>query len=79
MSDIKQYILSLSPKERVSLIAFIATSLEQTDENLEVSIPAHIIDESRKIFKQWDEGAIEGISWKELRKDLKSTYLNVSD
>lgn len=76
MSDIKQYILSLSLKERVSLIAFIASSLEQDAEGLELDIPAHIIQESREVFKQWDEGKIDAVSWKDLRKDLKSKYLN---
>jgi len=76
MSNIEQYILSLSPQDRVSLIAFIANSLEVNNEGLELSMPKHIIEESKEIFKQWDEGSIKGISWKDLRKELKSNYLN---
>lgn len=77
MSDIQQYILSLSPKDRISLIAFIAASLEQTEGALEIAIPNRVVEESREIFKQWDAGEIKGVSWKDLRKELKSTYLNV--
>ena len=76
MSDIKQYILSLSSQERISLIAFIAASLTETDETSDIDIPSHIVEESREIFKQWDAGQIKGISWKDLKKELKSTYLN---
>lgn len=76
MSDIKSYVLSLSPSERIRLISFIAASLEGAVEKEGLEVPEHIIEESREVFKQWDSGKLTGISWKELRQELKQNYLD---
>ena len=77
MSDIKKYILSLSAQDRISLITFIATSLEESYDANKIDIPQHIIDESREIFKAWDQGKFQGIPWRKLKDELRSNYLNV--
>ncbi|MEM6806933.1 MAG: hypothetical protein AAF696_36370 [Bacteroidota bacterium] len=76
MSDIKQYILSLSLRERVNLIAFIASSLEEEADKLEINIPNHIVEESRHLFKDWDAEKVDAVSWQEFRQELKNKYLN---
>ncbi|MEM9934166.1 MAG: hypothetical protein AAF824_11155 [Bacteroidota bacterium] len=43
MSDIKSYVLSLSPSERIRLISFIAASLEGAVEKEGLEVPEHII------------------------------------
>ena len=76
MSDIQQFILSLSPKERISLIAYIAASLENSEGEVGIDIPKRIVEESQKVFAAWDKREIETTSWKDLRSKLKNKYLN---